>query len=59
MSDAESNIQQKVARSSLGTPGAVAARRSVTPTQASRVVARSQALRQAAQNGSKRRGGNR
>ncbi len=59
MSGAESDIRQKVARSSLGTPGAVAARRSVTETQASRVVARSQALRQAAQSGSKRLGGNR
>ncbi len=58
MSDAENNIRQKVARSSLGTPGAVAARRSVTKTQASRVVARSKALRQAAQ-GSKKLGGNR
>lgn len=59
MSKAGHNIQQKVARSSLGTPSAVAARRSVSASQASRVVARSKALRQAADGGSKPVGGKR
>jgi len=54
-----SNIKQKVARSSLGTPSAVAARRSVTQAQASRVIARSKALRQAMSTGDKPVGGNR
>lgn len=40
-----SEIKKKVARSSLGTPTAVAARRSVSKAQATKVVARSAALR--------------
>lgn len=51
------SIEQKLARSSLGTPSAVAARRSVSATQASRVIARSKALRQAAEISSKKLGG--
>lgn len=54
-----SNIKQKVARSSLGTASAVAARRSVTDAQTSQVIARAKALRQVSGTGGKQVGGNR
>lgn len=59
MSQTQSSIEQKVARSSLGTPAAVAARRSVSQARTSQVVARSKALRAAAQSSGKSVGGKR
>ena len=53
-----SEIRSKVARSSLGTPSAVAARRSVTKAQAGKVVARSAALRGTPPTVTKKGGGN-
>lgn len=54
-----SEIKKKVARSSLGTPSAVAARRSVSKAQASKVVARSAALRATSTGAAKKLGGKR
>lgn len=59
MSQEQPSIEQKVARSSLGTPAAVAARSSVSKAQTSQVVARSKALRKAAQSSGKSFGGKR
>lgn len=53
------SIEQKVARSSLGTSAAVAARRSVSAARTSQVVARSKALRQTAPSTAKPVGGKR
>lgn len=54
-----SEIKKKVARSSLGTPSAVAARRSVSKTQANKIVARSAALRTSSSDSAKKPGGKR
>ncbi len=59
MTNDDRRIELKVARSSLGTKSAVAARSSVSTTRAAQVVARSKTLRQAAQVGGKTRGGKR
>jgi hypothetical protein len=59
VSNEHRSIEQKVARSSLGTPAAVAARRSISAARASQVVARSKALRQAAESSAKSVGGKR